>query len=1521
MQRDNASGTGYEPRSVQLATANSSLRPDLRWGRLSFAQFRDEEFLAKQLRRIEITQGARRAGRSAHAEAVTLTGLAPDKTIRQRLVAAQTKAARGASEDEELDSKAETLATEVTVKTDDEHERELTNALCVLGDLQQPELATLMATTLKDALGRGCTFPNPVYQLIALRRQLVKSMHEAVAAQHRQRKTAVQVNAAIAKCLETSQVSVEAAQSLPDVVGALTTIKPKEKVAREASMGIHVLISFLSDLHDPAVSTLSQRREFLEDLLPLLRSMGFLSLSPRTNSSGAPLTARGVSSRTTDIAEFTEKIQRFLLDMCPRYTSIPSSSPKLPAISSGSSECDVLDRTNAVNGLIHLAAATGSLTAKEAGVTRPDSSKPQKGGPLSKRETEILGDGAVQDTLRRKALPKGMKAIGASTNGVVTARCPKFKALSIQSVLVELNQAKPAAITRASRGKPSSSLPTANAGGFSNDASAFAGDDDEGDREAWSCGQNSYGELGHGDTASRKSFERIESLQQKEIVQIGAGNEHTIALTADGKVLTCGYNDNGQCGQGGTARVSHLSEVPKLGENSISQVHAYNGCEHTILVTMEGRAATCGYNYRGQLGHGNTASESVPKVVRSLENRIVRLVSCSYYHTVMACEEDGSGQQFLYTFGRNDYGQLGHNDSIDRKVPQHVEALNDQHIVSVACGQYHTMVVTATGKAFAFGKNDYGQLGVDSMENQLVPVQVRAGLEKQECLEIRCGYYHTIALCSGAHLFGFGRNDYGQLGLGRSGASLAANLQLQQQRFSYARLIEELEGKDIVRFACGCYHTVAVSDNGVMYVFGRNNHGQLGTGDTNERLYPFPIDDFVGKRVALVAAGFYHTVVLTGGKDDEKNDQDAAGNDKGEASTAPVSTGDALFVATVILAQLERLCQPFIPKPGSYPTLHHPPVGVVESLVANTATSSFDLLRSGMAKAVILLSTGMKARKPPVKDAKAWATELDRMRAAMLQSSGQVAQQENQGECVSSVTELYQLLLERIAADFARRLGEVVAARPSSADKVPVAWRSYIEFAMAAMGQCCEVLGQFSNNALFAAALLPTLKTLLRLLDGFNRRDAGVEDAEKLFVDSVASSVGPRPPQKENGGSFRCKSDGNLLSLGSARDADGKTTGRKGLTTSEAMALPWHYRLEKELAVLAAEMAVTLVIGDPFFTYGQDDALGSGKLFLASLQRAPDPLVGGAATKLCEWVRDSYAKKDPSYRMIVRQSQLSMNLKTPANAIDRQCVSQLRRRVAAKKTEIKSTPTEAAESPRMSAQDRIVAFQQTILDRCKLLLLVDVHEEQEHLNLQLDAGYIAPYDPAFLVSASSAFKLSAPSAKRHLHATYTDDKLPFLTAFPLSKWRKNVGYFYSSLQSETFSEFLGRLTAMMTDKAVLLMEPGEADTTATFWIVIVLLSAWGIHFKADQFEFLVFMRGAAREVSLYLVLVPESIDNWQLEVGILMDLNREADGGVREFAVKGRIWERVLSKQAVAGGKWIHVAVVLEATKIRLYLN
>lgn len=492
----------------------------------------------------------------------------------------------------------------------------------------------------------------------------------------------------------------------------------------------------------------------------------------------------------------------------------------------------------------------------------------------------------------------------------LTSRCPRLKPLCADIVIAQLQSAEAGIVPQ--------QLRASSGGAFSFSFHELGVQDAiEGDeREVWSCGQNSYGELGHGDTIPRKSFERIESLQGKDIALLGAGNEHTIALTSDGKVYTCGYNDNGQCGQGGNTRISHMTELPKLGEGAVAQVHAYNGCEHSIFVMSSGRVATCGYNYRGQLGHGNTTSESVPKLIRGLENRIVRLVSCSYYHTIMTCEDVGGGGGRVLTFGRNDYGQLGHNDAIDRKVPQEVNSLNDYHIVSVACGQYHSMLVTSTGKVFGFGKNDYGQLGVDSAENQPIPVQVRGGLDKLVALEIRCGYYHTVVLCGGAHLHGFGRNDYGQLGLGKANASAASNFQLQQQRFSQPCLIEDLEGKEIVRFACGCYHTVAVSDSGMLYVFGRNNHGQLGTGDTNERLYPFPIDDFLGKRIAYIAAGFYHTVVLTGGKDEDRDEQDKAKHNCDDNSyheivtESPVNVSfDLLLSSPIILDKIKDEAQ------------------------------------------------------------------------------------------------------------------------------------------------------------------------------------------------------------------------------------------------------------------------------------------------------------------------------------------------------------------------------------------------------------------------------------------------------------------------------------------------------------------------------------------------------------------------------------------------------------------------------------
>ncbi len=63
------------------------------------------------------------------------------------------------------------------------------------------------------------------------------------------------------------------------------------------------------------------------------------------------------------------------------------------------------------------------------------------------------------------------------------------------------------------------------------------------------------------------------------------------------------------------------------------------------------------------------------------------------------------------------------------------------------------------------------------------------------------------------------------------------------------------------KVACGCYHTLAVSNN-ELYAFGRNRHGQLGDGTTVDRHTPIKVD-FKGGEILQVAAGFYHSVVLS----------------------------------------------------------------------------------------------------------------------------------------------------------------------------------------------------------------------------------------------------------------------------------------------------------------------------------------------------------------------------------------------------------------------------------------------------------------------------------------------------------------------------------------------------------------------------------------------------------------------------------------------------------------------------------
>ncbi|RLN96463.1 hypothetical protein BBJ28_00010025 [Nothophytophthora sp. Chile5] len=378
--------------------------------------------------------------------------------------------------------------------------------------------------------------------------------------------------------------------------------------------------------------------------------------------------------------------------------------------------------------------------------------------------------------------------------------------------------------------------------------------------ELYSCGQNSYGELGTGDDIERHQLTSVALCGWDDIRQVASGNETLAILTNDGVVLTCGLNKSGQCGQGHfDERVMLLRPVQALRSQRIKFVAASNGCEHMIALTDTGLAYSWGYNDRGQLGHENLATKiHIPKLIESLKDKKLGYAAVSYHHSAVITD---SGE--LYTFGMNDCGQLGLDHTQHQSTPQLVKSLEGTEATMVACGLYHTIICTASGGLFSCGKNDYGQLGL--AHNRQVKVPTLVTLPNESVCFVACGYYHSAVVSTGGRTFAFGRNDYGQLGIG---SKVHQNVPNAIALSATTRMM---------RATCGCYHTVLLSEQGQVFVFGRNNKGQLGNRGSADSLLPVPLKvrpEKNSRRCIDVAAGFYTTSLIVERKR-ENDDGDA----------------------------------------------------------------------------------------------------------------------------------------------------------------------------------------------------------------------------------------------------------------------------------------------------------------------------------------------------------------------------------------------------------------------------------------------------------------------------------------------------------------------------------------------------------------------------------------------------------------------------------------------------------------------
>jgi autotransporter-associated beta strand protein len=272
---------------------------------------------------------------------------------------------------------------------------------------------------------------------------------------------------------------------------------------------------------------------------------------------------------------------------------------------------------------------------------------------------------------------------------------------------------------------------------------------------------------------------------------IACGSAHTFGTQADSTVWGWGLNTNGQLGNG-----TNTSSLVPIKTSSFTLTSISCGAFHSSAI-VSGVLYSWGLNSSGQLGDGTTVDKNTP-VQESTATSTWTKVACGNSYTV-GIRADGS----IWAWGLNDNGQLGDNTLVNKSVPTR-EYTASTLWTQVACGVNHTMAKRSTGALYAWGNNTNGQLGDGTLVNKSVPTrEVTASLVWNN---LSCGESHSVATRNDNSLWAWGTNINGQLGNGTL---------LPAQQISPIQIGTITAWSNI---ACGPIHTMATMTENTNYI-------------------------------------------------------------------------------------------------------------------------------------------------------------------------------------------------------------------------------------------------------------------------------------------------------------------------------------------------------------------------------------------------------------------------------------------------------------------------------------------------------------------------------------------------------------------------------------------------------------------------------------------------------------------------------------------------------------------------------